>query len=359
MAALSGTLDKYQAAMVLSAVGDSLGYKNGDWEFCKSGSRIHKEVRRIGGIESIHVTLPYWPASDDTVLHIATAKALVAQKRDTNKEVLYSKLAEQYKVSMQDMGERAVGPTTESACHLLDPWRPGGYKLPFNHKGGGAGAAMRSMCIGLRYPKPEQLDDLIEVSIESGRMTHHHPTGYLGSLASALFTSYAIQRKHIHAWGYGLMQTLPRAQEYIKSRNEYVRDNMREWNYFKTAWARYLNLRRIEDGISGARFPQEYGVETRDDFYHSLSFNGWAGSSGHDAPMIAYDAILRCGPDWRQLCNTAIFHGGDSDTTGAIAGCWYGALYGFDSVPSNNYKDVEFNRILMDLGKSLQTLSKL
>lgn len=43
--------------------------------------------------------------------------------------------------------------------------------------GSGHGAATKAMCVGMRYWQPERLDNLVEVSIETGRMTHNHPIG--------------------------------------------------------------------------------------------------------------------------------------------------------------------------------------
>ena len=37
------------------------------------------------------------------------------------------------------------------------------------------------------------------------------------------------------------------------------------------------------------------------DVFYSL--DGWAGRSGHDAPMIAYDALLAAKNDWAELCS--------------------------------------------------------
>lgn len=47
-------------------------------------------------------------------------------------------------------------------------------------------------------------------------------------------------------------------------------------------------MRKISDGKSEPIFRKEdSNIKDRDLFYKSLSFDGWGGASGHDAPMIA------------------------------------------------------------------------
>jgi ADP-ribosylarginine hydrolase len=59
------------------AVGDAIGYKNGSWEFCHNGRFIHNELESLGGLENLCIDKTNWRVSDDTVMHIATAEALV------------------------------------------------------------------------------------------------------------------------------------------------------------------------------------------------------------------------------------------------------------------------------------------
>jgi ADP-ribosylarginine hydrolase len=49
---------------------------------------------------------------------------------------------------------------------------------------------MRSACIGLFLSKDKE--KLIGLSIEAGRITHHNPIGYLGSVIAAYFTALAL-----------------------------------------------------------------------------------------------------------------------------------------------------------------------
>ncbi|NP_001088264.2 uncharacterized protein LOC495095 [Xenopus laevis] len=346
--------DLYRAAMLLSAAGDALGYRNQLWEYCKSGPQIHNELQELGGLGSIRASLPDWPVSDDTVLHLATAESLGTGKLQ---EDLYMELASRYVSAMSDMEGRKPGPTSILGTSQLHPGEPGGYRIPFNPSATGCGAAMRAMCIGLRFPRPSDLPQLVAVSVESGKMTHNHPTGYLGSLASALFTALSVQGVPLELWGCRLLEAIPLALKYVQSTETDPGQHVQVWEYFQESWKRYLSERGLSQGSGPAVFPSAYGAAERDVEYNKWSLDGWAGRSGHDAPMIAYDALLGAGDSWEELCSRSMFHGGDSDSTGVIAGCCWGAHYGLSGVPQGNYIELEYRQRLERAADALHAVT--
>ncbi|XP_067101206.1 ADP-ribosylarginine hydrolase [Osmerus mordax] len=349
------SLQHYKAAMLLSGAGDALGYRNQLWEYNESGPAIHQELKKLGGLNNITVKLPDWPVSDDTVLHLATAEALATGKEG---EELLQEVAAGYVEAMKDMEGRKPGPSSILGVSQLRPGSAGGYRVPYNPEGTGCGAAMRSMCIGLRYPNPEQLSTLVAVAVETGRMTHPHPTGFLGAVASALFTSYAAQRRPITTWGRGLVkEACPIARSLVRSQGFAVKETERDWSYFSEKWEWYLQQRGLAEGVGPVLWPAPYGPTERDVAYKSFSLSGWAGRSGHDAPMIALDALLGAGPDWEELMGRAGFHGGDSDSTAVIACCCWGLLYGTEGVAPSNHLQLEYRDRLEHSADILYTLS--
>lgn len=54
--------------------------------------------------------------------------------------------------------------------------------------------------------------------------------------------------------------------------------------------------------------------------YRKWSSEGRGGRRGHDAPMIAYDALLGAKGSWTELCCRAMFHGGKGPPAGLLLG---------------------------------------
>ncbi len=155
-----------------------------------------------------------------------------------------------------------------------------------------------------------------------------------------------------------MINTLPIAQEYIKKEGYCVKENLETWylilfsytsykliiiwwllrKKFQDFWFEYLKDRKIDLPNSRPSFPEKYGVRERDEYYKVISKGGWPGALGVDSCIIAYDALLGSNDSWEELMLRAALHGGDSDSTGCIAGSWFGAIYGFKNVNKNNYE---------------------
>ncbi|KAM8837902.1 ADP-ribosylarginine hydrolase isoform 2-T2 [Spinachia spinachia] len=340
--------------MLLSGAGDALGYRNRLWEDEESGAAIRQELGELGGLKSIRAELPDWPVSADTVLHLATAEGLATGKAG---EDLLHEVAARYVEGMKDTAGRKPGPSTILGASQLKPGEEEGFRVPYSAHGTGSGAARRSMCIGLRYPKPDQLLSLVAVAVETGRMTHPHPTGFLGAVASALFTAYAVQRRPITTWGLGLLnEACPIAKSFVRGRGFAAEEAERDWDYFCDQWQWYLDLRGISCGVGPVIWPSSYGPVERDEAYKGFSLSGRAGGSGHGAPMVALDALLGAGSDWEELMSRAGFHGGDG--TAGIAGCCWGLLYGTQGVPEGNHCNLEYRERLERSAEELYARSR-
>ncbi|KAH7815204.1 putative ADP-ribosylarginine hydrolase [Monocercomonoides exilis] len=336
------SVEQYIGCLLLGGAGDALGYHLGEWEF-NTQDNILKGIEELGGIDKIKLEGTPWIVSgmicifsailysvfvshhfiDDTVLHIATAEGMLAPA--TTMKQLIINVFQAYCFGMKKMAGRAPGGT---CCRYLygdkdvNTWNT----VPFSGSGGGCGAAMRSMCIGLRFPSPELLPNLIITAIETGRLSHHHPTGYLGGVGVAAFTSYALQKIPLVAWGAKFRdEVIPLCKEHIKG---------------------------MED-----REP-ERNLEAFAYFEESVSFNGRGGASGHDILIIAYDCLLHTMHEppekmWNELLMHSAVHSGDSDSTAGVACSLYGAMYGIDGVNPLHLDTLEFRHEMRFFAKQL------
>jgi ADP-ribosylarginine hydrolase len=353
---------KYIATFVLHAIGDMIGFKNGEWEFnyqkkmkditLNTTNEMLYDFISLGGINGIDFT--EWHVSDDTMMHIATAD-IVYEYSDEPKKIS-SKVKYGYVGVLSDITNkkttRLIGNTTKN--YIIKMLKDeDGSKLPYDPSSGGNGSAMRTACIGLAYFGKNKLDDLIEVSIETSRVTHNSPIGWLGGLTTALFTAYAVEGINITEWPFKLIELLKSDKILKYIRKEYEEDEINDLEIYLDNWMKYVD-NRFDEKIpikSRAHGNLIFRLKFHFENFTVDSRSRIVGDSGYSATIMAYDALLDCNGNWEPLIIYSAIHPGDGDTVGSIASAWYGVVYGMDKVPINNYKTLEYKEYLIELGK--------
>lgn len=316
------------------ALGDTLGYKNGDWEFNygnpKEGPEYINEMIyeffELGGVNELDIR--GWRVSDDTILYNATVRALM-ETAGQDIEAFGERVREEYLGSVDAIASRHPGETTRMA--LREQKRIKWNQLEYDPEALGAGSAMRTGCIGIFYPGRQMRRELIARAVEASRITHNSASAILGSITTALFTALGLERVDVAEWPHELFVLIRSGMidEYLKeSRPDEYHLYKRDHHLFVRAWEDFLRLippgRAPRDETRRMKNPVERYRYLIENFSRNC---GTPGGCADDATIMAYDAVRRSGGNPEKLILYSVLHPGDSDTVGSIAFSWYAAYY--------------------------------
>lgn len=327
---------------------------------------IISEFISLGGIT--HINLDGWNISDDTLFNYEIGDFILNLNKNDNPdnkniEILKNKLIKMFNEDIKKKIERGYGRTTIMSMKKWDK-NIDERTEPYNLYSGGNGCAMRTLSIGLRYYKDEDLDKLIDFSIITSKLTHNSPIGFLGGLASAYFVKLAINNVPIKKWAYMLIDLYESKQ--VKSHINIEDDNVYfDYRICIKTWKKYielffsenkepLNLKSSVNLVS--RFKTFIELEKESNI--NIEFSSMVGGNGQTSVIMAYNALLDCEGNWEKLVYYGMLHGGDSDTVGAICGGLYGAVYGSKDVPEHLLKYLEMKEKLIELGEKYYELLK-
>ncbi len=195
----------------------------------------------------------------------------------------------------------------------LQSGRRGSTSDPINVSKG-SGGVMRVAPVGLRFADPEEA---FRTGCEVAAITHGHPSGYLPAGFLAALVSNLSR-------GEDLSPSVERATALLRG----WKDHAETMAAVEKAVAGAVERARQGSAVA-IPFPEAIGSFAQKDGAPGPG-GGWTGET---ALAIALFCSLCHPDDFRAGALAAVNHGGDSDTTGAIAGNILGAKLGKAAIP--------------------------
>lgn len=347
-------LDKCRGLLIGGAVGDALGYPV---EFVYSFEEIRRKYGDDGITEydmsylwleeSFHQNKALF--SDDTQMTLYTAEGLLEAERSGKQivpTVVYAYLAwfsgqvgKNVKISydsklskIDELNQRrAPGNTCLSALLSISEG-----KEPLNESKG-CGGIMRVAPVGI-YGATHgwKLEETARLAGEVAKLTHLHPLSTYSSAALAVIVQHclleedlvdtarfrSIVEKSLEVISEVYGAEAPAMDDFRKliSKTLCLEDNLlRDWEI-------------IENGLGG----------------------GWV---AEETLAIAVFSVIRHIGDFNACMICAVNHGGDSDSTGAVAGNIIGAILGLNAIPEKFTKTIQLKELILSTADELSKLS--
>lgn len=357
--------EKYEAMFILHSLGDTIGFRNGISDLKRKTvitlDIINEFLYRFiasGGINGLDIS--DWKASDVTLYHMSMGRAMLKYKGNLAKGFILSTKNEIIKSNNTMADEidnniynRYPGIVTSKSISNFTETTDASH-TPYDEHSGGNSCAVRMMCVGACLYGSDRRDDLIDVAIRLGKMTHNSPVGFLGGLNTALFVAFSIEGIDLHLWPVELLNILKSKK--VKSNIDI--DSIGELGDFLTYiknWQLYIDS-RFDKG-KPIQIKSQENLILRMKFYHEnfvkYTPSSRIGESGYTACIMAYDILIDCDAKWEKLIVYATMHPGDSNAVGAIAGGLFGIYYGYMDTPKKLLDNMEFSRELKSLAKKI------
>ena len=336
---------RFRACLLAGAAGDALGAAV---EFM-SKPAIHARFGPGGIVDFAEAYGRTGAITDDTQMTLFTAEGLMrAWVRWNSRDICYvpGVIAHAYLRWLKTQGishplredrldgwligipqlhaRRAPGRTCLSALREMQA-----FGDPAENQSKGCGGVMRVAPVGLftagaTQPgaKGSSNQSAFELGCQAAAITHGHPTGQLASGLFAEIIAQLLQDTPLPeaiAHGMGVLRQYPDHEE----TERIVR----------------LACELATTSPDPTTLPEALG-------------GGWI---AEEALAISLYAAL-VAPDLESGVILAVNHGGDSDSTGAIAGNLLGAMYGLDAIPPRWLADLELREVIEDVADDLASM---
>lgn len=344
--------DKIRGSLVGGAIGDAFGYPV---EFVSSFEEIRAKYDDNGIVE-YDLSYPWLEErfdkaqfSDDTQMTLYTAEGLLEAQKDEKPIIpmicnaylawfgpqVGRKVNIAYKSEMAQIKElnqrRAPGNTCLTSLFSIY-----GGKDPMNASKG-CGGVMRVAPIGL-FGASHSWDvyKTARIAGDAAELTHLHPLSTYSSAGLAVLCQLCATNDDVN---------VQKFKEYVEQMLDTVS------KVYGEASSAMEDFKKI---IRTAVCLEDNSLRDWDVIENVLG-GGWI---AEETLAIAIFSVLRHIDDFEGCMICAVNHGGDSDSTGAIAGNIIGAILGYDTIP-NYFKDnIQLHELLLSVSDKLSLTSK-